>query len=106
LCAGRFDARTGIGGGVWGSAKEVVPSSEMAGRGEPEEGSRRCRLLVGVERIVKMKDILRKERRERLISLLWCEEPHVNVRRLRTTLGSTGDLCMRECGPVRVQRAG
>jgi hypothetical protein len=36
-----------------------VPSSEMAGRGEPVEGSRRC-AEAGVERMVKMKDILRE----------------------------------------------
>jgi hypothetical protein len=42
-----------------------VPSSEIAGRGEPEEASRRCRLLVGVERMVKMKDISRVKNEER-----------------------------------------
>jgi hypothetical protein len=36
-----------------------VPSSEIAGRGEPVEGSRRC-AEAGVERMVKMKDILRE----------------------------------------------
>jgi hypothetical protein len=36
-----------------------VPSSEIAGRGEPVEVSRQC-AEAGVERTVKMKDILRE----------------------------------------------
>jgi hypothetical protein len=57
LFGGRFDARRGIGGR--GSTLEA-PSSEIAGRGEPEEGLRLCD-EAGVERMVKMKDILRRD---------------------------------------------
>jgi hypothetical protein len=85
-----------------------VLSSEIAGRGEPVEVSRRC-AEAGVERMVKMKDILRefdKMRARRGVGSSIRVRKTAFVGSASARRHSKAVISVSDCGPVRVQRAG